>query len=196
MPDPLLKSPQLTDENLRQLADARKSLKKINRAVSVAKFDGWVMGIFGGLTLLFGFSDWINILIALALGTACYFELLGAKRLQKLEPQATRMLGYNQIGVGIGLIIYSLWQMYASSNGKGLIADAASADPTLSQQLGPYQNMIGEISVLFYVCLILVAIVGMGSMAMYYFSREKILNKYLHQTPPWIVAMQKSGASI
>jgi len=196
MLDPLLKSPHLTDENIRQLADARKSLKKINRAASVAKFDGWIMGIFGGLTLLLGFSDWVNILIALALGTACYFELLGAKRLQTLDPQAPRILGYNQIGVGIGLIIYSLCQMVASSNGKGLIADAASADPTLSQQLGPYQNMIGEISVLFYVCLILVAIVGMGSMAMYYFSREKIVNKYLLETPPWIIAMQKAGASI
>jgi len=188
-------SPQLSEENLRQLAEARKSLRKIKRAMSVARFDGWTIGIFAGLTVLLGITDWTNIVMGLALGTIATIELLGAKRLGRLEPQATRMLGFNQLVLGAGLMVYAVWRMHAEMTGHGELAAAVGSDANLAQALAPYQNLTKQIAVMFYGCLIAIAILGMGAMARYYFSRGKYVQKYLKETPGWIIAMQKTGAS-
>ena len=41
-------NPPLSPEHLWQIAEARKSSKKIRRAVSVARFDGWTLALAAG----------------------------------------------------------------------------------------------------------------------------------------------------
>src|SRR5208282_5480331 len=92
-------SPQLSEEHLRQLSAARNSHRKINRAVSIARFDGWTLGIFGGFTLLMGIFDISCILIGAALLVIAFFEMRGAGKLSRLDPTAPRMLGFNQVAL-------------------------------------------------------------------------------------------------
>jgi hypothetical protein len=49
---------------------------------------------------------------------------------------------------------------------------------------------------LFYVALIFIAVLCMGGLAYYYFTRQKYVDAYLKETPDWIVAMQKSGVTL
>jgi hypothetical protein len=179
--------PQLSDANLRELAEARLALRKINRAVAVAKFDGWTMGIFGGLSFVMGLGgDWINILVGMALVVFAWVELRGASMLRKLETQATKMLGRNQLALGLMIGLYSGWQIWVQASGNGESSDFSEVDPTLlkSTEIG------------FYLLVILVAVVAMGAMSRYYFSRARYLDAYLKETPPWILEMQRAGISI
>jgi hypothetical protein len=189
-------SPQLSEENLRELATARQSLRKVNRAISVARFDGWTIAIFAGLTLLMGITDPTNILLALCLGTVAYVELSGAAKLRRLDPSAVRMLGFNQFGLAGLLTVYALWRIHVELHGGGFLASLVAQDPADAQALGPYMNLGRSIVFMFYGSLIAVAVVGMGGMAWFYFSRRKYLDAYLGNTPQWIIDMQKSGLSL
>jgi hypothetical protein len=195
---PTAKPPQLSEQNLRELAAARVALKKINRAVSVAKFDGWTMGILGGFSFLLGWlsGDWVSLVAGMVLVSCAWIELKGAGLLRQLEPRATRMLGMNQLGLGAMLVIYSLWQIWAQHSGHGAIADLSGGDPDVAQALGPYQGVVNYLVIGFYLLVMLVAIVGMGLMSRYYFGRQKYLEAYLNGTPGWILEMQRAGVSI
>jgi len=189
-------SPQLSEENLRELAAARTALRKIARAVTVARFDGWTIAIFAGLTLLMGITDVSNIIIGVGLGVVAFVELQGASKLRRLDVAAIRMLGFNQLSLGGLLILYALWRIHAESSGGGLLASVAESDPQDAQALGTLLSGSHWIVTGFYGILIAVAILGMGGMALFYFSRRKYLAAYLTQTPQWIIAMQKAGISI
>jgi hypothetical protein len=189
-------SPQLSQENLRELETARQSLRKVARAVSVARFDGWTMAIFAGLTLLMGITDITNIVLAVALGTVAYVELTGAAKLRRLDPSAVPMLGFNQFGLAGLLTLYALWRIHVELNGGGFISGMVAQDPADAQVLGPWMNLGRSVVFAFYGSLIAVAVLGMGGMAWFYFSRRKHLDAYLTNTPQWIIAMQKSGLSL
>jgi hypothetical protein len=189
-------SPQLSEQNLRELAEARKSLRKVGRAISVARFDGWTIAIFAGLTFLMGVTDLGNILMALGLGAVAYFELTGASRLRRLDGSAIRMLGFNQFGMAALLTLYALWRIHVELSGGGMITTMIQSDPMDAQVLGPWQNFGHSLVIAFYGAVIAVAILGMGGMAWFYFSRRKYLEAYLTHTPQWIIAMQKTGLSL
>ena len=189
-------SPQLSEENLRELAVARQSLRKVNRAISVARFDGWTIAIFAAITLLMGFTDPTNIAMALGLGTVAYFELTGAARLRRLDPSAVPMLGFNQFGLGALLTLYALWRIHVELHGGGFLSSLVAEDPADAQVLGPWMGLGRSLVFGFYGSLIAVAIIGMGGMAWFYFSRRKYLDAYLQNTPQWIIAMQKSGLTL
>src|SRR6185503_12458299 len=79
-------TPGLTPDQLRQIADARLRSKKIRKGVSVAMFDGWTVGLFGGLTLLFGMFSPVGALLGAGMIAVAYVELRGAKRMRLLDP--------------------------------------------------------------------------------------------------------------
>src|SRR5438270_11115905 len=61
-------APHLSDENLLQLAAARTASRKVRRAISVASFDGWTIGAFAALTLLFGITVYLCNMMGFGLG--------------------------------------------------------------------------------------------------------------------------------
>jgi hypothetical protein len=188
-------SPQLSEENLRQLAAARVGQRKINRAVSIARFDGWTLGFFGGFTLLLGFTDISCILIGSALCVIAFVELKGANKLSKLDPASLRMLMYNQLVLAGLLLIYSVWSLHAGLSG-GQLGDLNVDDPQVAQALAPYAGLGGAINVILYGGLILVAIFGQGGLAFYYFTRQRALRNYVETTPKWILDMQAAGIKL
>jgi len=102
-------SPQaavLTEEHLRQLAAARKAARKLRRAITVASFDGWTVGVFAALTLLTGLTDPSGLLMGAGMGAVAFVELRAASRLRRLETGVTRTLGFNQLALaGIFIVM-------------------------------------------------------------------------------------------
>jgi hypothetical protein len=187
--------PQLSEAHLQQLAAARLAAKKLRRASSVANFDGWSLGFFAGLTLLFGITSVDGWIIGLILASIAYIELRGASRLRLLDPVAPRVLGWNQVALASLLILYSFWRIYQESTGKGELASLSGGDPMVAEAVQPYQGMVLQITMLFYVGLIVFAVFAQGGLALYYFTRARTLKYYLEQTPEWILQMQKSGVA-
>lgn len=188
--------PYFSPENLQELEAARKSARKVRRAVSVANFDGWTVAIFGALTLVMGLTDVTNIALGVGLGAVAFFELRNAGRLKRLDADAARVLGFNQLALATILILYACWELYVSSRSGGAAVALGVTDPDMAQMLGPVQDLTTMITHAVYGALILIAVFAQGSMALYYFTRVRIVRNYLAQTPDWIVTLQKSGFAL
>jgi hypothetical protein len=182
-----------------QLAAARLSSAKVRRAASVAYADGWMIAICGVPTFLFGAMGGLSGISGIILGGAlciiAYIEFDGAKRFRRLDITAARRLGYNQLALAVVLIAYSLWSLYTSAHG-GLAAELQANAPELGNMGTEIQDLMQTASRILYITLIAVAILAQGGTALYYFSREKYIKRYVEQTPPWIVTMQRSGTSL
>ena len=59
-------------------------------------------------------------------------ELNAAKKLGRLERQAPRMLGFNQIALAVLIILYSLWRLHTGIATSGEIKEVAAADPDMA----------------------------------------------------------------
>jgi len=182
-----------------QLAAARVAAAKVRRAASVAYADGWMIAICGAPTFLFGalsgMSGISGILLGGALCIIAYLEFDGAKRIRRLDVSAPRRLGYNQVALGAVLILYSLWSLHAAAHG-GLVAELQAQAPELGNMGTEVQDLMQTAYRLLYFTLIAVAIFAQGGTALYYFSREKYMQRYVEQTPPWILDMQRSGTPL
>jgi hypothetical protein len=186
----------LSPEHLRQLAAAQALGKKLARAVNVALFDGWAIATFATLTFLLGLGSVSGMLVGAAMGVIAYFELRGAKGLRRLDLQAARTLGYNQVALGSLLIAYALWSLVRELTGAGEYATLAASDPQLGDALKPIEALTRMLSVAVNLGLIVVSLIAQGSLAAYYFSRVRYIRTYVEQTPAWIVAIQKTGTLI
>ena len=192
-PAPVASLAHLSEENLRQLAVAQIGVRKIRRAISIANFDGWTIGAFAALTLLFGLTDPSSLLMGAGMGAIAFIELRGVHRLRRLDPRAPRTLGFNQLALATLLIVYSSWRLFALSRGGSLYADQ---DPQIAEMLQPVESLTRMISTTVYITLIAIAIFAQGGLALYYFTRGKHIQAYVTQTPGWIIAMQQAGVSL
>lgn len=189
--------PNLTPENLRELQAAKQSLRKIRRAVSAARFEGYTVAICGGITFLSGMGSISDMLGGTVLTIIGIVEIVWAGRLGRLDATAVRTLTINQLCLAVLILLYAVWNLHAE------IAHPASDLPDLSpsdaQVLGQMDSsamgLTHEVMLLLYGSMIAAAAAEAG-MAAYYHSRGAYLQRYLADTPPWIISMQKSGISI
>jgi hypothetical protein len=181
---------------MRQLDAARASHRKIARACSVARGDGWTLLLFAVLSVICGLASVEGVMVGLALGVIAYFELRGAGQLKRLETRATRMLTINQLCLAGLLVSYASWQLFLIHTGQHEVSKSFTAQPELKDAMGSYVEVVGNMMVLFYQGLIAVAVLGQGSMALYYHTRARHLQAYLEATPPWIHDMQRAGLTI
>jgi hypothetical protein len=195
-PLPISTAPQMSEEHMRQLAEARVGAKKVRRAIAVANFDGWSIGAFGALTLLFGITDPSSIVMGLGMATIAWIELRGAGALKRLDPRAARTLGLNQLALASLLIVYALWRLYGVMTGAGPYDAIKASDAGLAPMLKPIEDITRMVSLALYGSLIVIAVFAQGGMAWYYFSRAKHIASYVLRTPPWIVKLQQSGIAL
>ena len=193
---PIAAPPQLSQENLLQLANARVAMRKVRRAASVASFDGWTIGAFGGFTFLLGLTDPTSIVLGLAMVAIAFVELRGAGKLKQLDTTACQALAINQLVLGSLLLVYAGWRMYAVLRGGGEYDALAGSDPQMKEMLGSVADLTRMVMMAVYGALMLIALFGQGGMALYYRSRRSHIEAYLAQTPDWIVAMQRAGVSL
>ena len=191
--------PGLSAEQIQQLADARKRLTKIRRAVFMAHFDFWGTAIFAGLTLagsLIAFS-WSGMFVGLAMAIVAYVELTGAKALKRLDERAPKRLAMNQLFFGAALLIYAVWSLWTGWRNpgelSGMVASELPNDPGSANILGSINDLTRLILIVLYGTLAAVAITVQGGTALFYFSRARHLRDYLSATPEWILEAQRAG---
>jgi len=186
-------SPQLSAEHLQQLAAARAAMRKISRAMAVARFDGGTIAFGAAITFMFSLGSISGMVIGAALGVIAFIELHSAARLKRLDPGSIRWLGLNQLALCGMLILYSLWSIYSELTGSGITGELKAVDPQLQQMMPGLDALARQMTLLVYGGVIVASLLAQGGMALYYFTRKKYLQTYLSQTPPWIVEMQKGG---
>lgn len=188
--------PSLDAQQVAQLMEAQRSAAKVRRAAAVARFDGWTIGAFGALTLLFGLTSATSVLLGLGMLVVAFVEFRGADRLRKLDPTAPKMVGINQLCLAGLLIAYSAWQLYLAYTTPSSFATAAGSDAQLEHMMLPLDELARTLTSAVYVLLILIAIFIQGGTALYYFTRQRHLDAHLRRTPKWVADLQRAGVAV
>jgi hypothetical protein len=194
-PEPAGTPGPLSPQHLAELAKANKRAKTLRRAIGAARFNGWMLGACALVCVLMDLTGPLSWLLGAGLGVAAYIEFHGAARLRRLEPAATRWLGFNQIGLGGLLIAYAVWQILAAA---GHPPKSALDDPALAglQGMEDMKQLERILPILLYGALIAIALIYQGGNAWYYFTRARHLRAYVQETPAWIVELQRSGVNL
>jgi uncharacterized membrane protein HdeD (DUF308 family) len=189
--------PQLTQENLRELQAARRSLRKVRRAVFSANLEGYTIAVCGGVSFLCGIGSFTDMLVGAVLTVIGIIEIISASRLRRLDLSATKWLACNQLALAVLILLYALWNIHSEiANPVSGLSDLSPQDAqAMDQTLGSIGDLTHEVMLLLYVSLIVAALVEAG-MALYYYSRGAHVRRFLAETPEWIVMMQKNGVSI
>ena len=195
-PIPSNPSPGLSPEHRAQIVAARRLSGKLRAAAAVAAVDGWTLGVFAVLTILFSLTSPVALALGAGMLAVSYFELRGARDLKRLDPRAPRLLTLNQFALGAMLFVYGAINLWLSLHEAHPMASMAGQNPELESMLLPYEGLVRNISALFYAMVMLVALVEPGLMALYYHRRGKVLQAYLQTTPQWILELQRAGMSV
>lgn len=183
----------LSPDHFRELADTRCAAAKVRRAAGIASFSGWSMAVFGAITLVGGvLGDVVSLVLGIGLGAIAWNELRGSAKLKRFDPSGARVLGFNQIGLGALIVAYAAWSLKVNLGSSSLASlSEAGLDPS-------QQAMIGDIAKLVtyavYGGLIIVGFIVPGLTAWYYFSRGRIVRRFIDRTPPWILDTLRAAA--
>ncbi len=186
-------TPRLTAEQIYAIEAARGRMKKIRRAVAVARFDAYSLAFFAVVTLLFGYSSPSAIFVGLGLGAVAFVELRATPMLLQLEPRAAVILGWNQVALMAVLILYSLWNLLVPPVAPPMDADTKEALKSVGMDI---TDMVSQANHLFYTVLIALSVAFQGYSAIFHFRRKKLIEEYLIETPDWISHMQRTGIGI
>ncbi|HEX4054775.1 MAG TPA: hypothetical protein VHX86_10965 [Tepidisphaeraceae bacterium] len=193
MTSPVSNSPQLTPENFRELEAARRALRKVRRAVSTARFEGFTVAICGGVTALSGIPNIGIMLVGVVLTAIGVIEIIGGGQLRRLDLRAVRVLTINQLCLATLILLYALWNLHAEMVHP--LAQISDSDAQLLGQVDPSAlDFTHEMMLILYGSLIAAAVLE-AFMGLYYHTRGAHLRQYLAQTPQWIISMQKAGIS-
>lgn len=185
----------LSVENHQALAQAQQRARKIGRAAAVAAFNGWTLAalaLVSAACALTSLSAWI--VTALLAGCA-YIELQGRSQLRSFDPRAARRLGWNQLALMSGVMLYSLWQLAVGLFGPSALSSELAANPELRSVIGSVEQLDGLYRLLVcgvYGSVMLFALVFQGGNAWYYFTRQRLIEQYLTSTPQWILDVQRA----
>ncbi|GMV06831.1 MAG: hypothetical protein AMXMBFR53_31060 [Gemmatimonadota bacterium] len=179
--------PHLSPEQVRALEEARGRASGILKASKVAAFNGWTVGIFAVLTLLFGLGSPVLLLLALGMGVVARNELRGRDLLRRFDPAGPLLLTKNQLGF-MGLIVaYCAWSLFRT---------VANPDPqwaVLEELAGLEASYVQDLVVSGYLAAILLTVLLVGLNARYYHRRKAMLDEYLAATPDWVVELQRAA---
>lgn len=159
----------------------------------MALFDGWSIAVFAILTFIGGIFGAVGFLLGALMGVIAFVELFHANRLRSLDVRAPRALMINQIVFACLLIAYAGWNLLFPA---AMSAEIQASARDLKSIGIDFESMNRAINQLFYGGLIIVAVFGQGSLALFYWRRQKMVREYLSQTPQWIVQMQRAGVGV
>ena len=183
-PDP--QGSSLTPEQQQALDDAQQRAKAFLGASRMAALNGWTLAFFAGVSLLVGLFSFTSFVMGIALGVIARNELVGRQRLRAFDPDGLDLLWRNQIGLMAVIVAYCAWSMYRS---------VAAPDPelaALTQFLGSGTGeLITQLTIVLYASVLVASIVYQGWNARYYFVRKGRLEAHVHDTPAWVLEVQR-----
>jgi hypothetical protein len=184
----------LTPEHRHELVLANVRAKKIRRAAGVAAFNGWATGSLAALSAPFALSGMANVCVTVGLSVIAYNEFRGRKRLLQFDPEAPVLLGWNQIGLMMLILVYCLWMLFTTFSGAGAFATEIAANPELAGAIGSmkeFDQLYKDLAVAIYGAVIGISVAFQGLNALYYFTRRKHVIAYVRETPKWVLNLQQ-----
>lgn len=180
----------------RALSKASQLYKPIRRAMGIASFDAFVAGMLAILALPFAiFSLW-SALAVVVLATVAGVELRGRILLARLNPAASRWLGWNQVYFLSMICVYC-----AASIAHVLLypPDLAALKDVQQYMPAGYQNIdfasgLQILTIVVYGLVALTSSVYIGLVALYYFTRRKHIQRFVDEAPAWVVALYRMDA--
>lgn len=183
----------LSAADLDILASTRKRARKVYRAAAVAAFSGWTMAVFAGLTLIaVVFGDLVALVLGVLLSVLAWNEIRGGTRLRQLDPRAAATLGYNQIALGVLIVAYAAWSLWASLHDPSLATlTTATGDPSTDALM---KDLTKAVTYGLYGGIAIAGIIGPGLTSWYYFSRRRIVCGLIQESPAWAIQAIRAAA--
>ncbi|HYE62508.1 MAG TPA: hypothetical protein VD997_10990 [Phycisphaerales bacterium] len=194
-------APVLTPEQLRELDEARRRWRKVARAGRVAMVDGCFLASGAAFSLLLGLWSVESAVAGVMLAGLAAVEFMGRARLKRAEPQAALLLGWNQLLI-LGLIGGACFYQIFFNAPPPAAPSPYLTDPAVKDLLeaNGYGGLLEAaqdqrpLRTLVYCGVAVSALLTQGVLALYYFSRHKVVEAYLRATPAWVVEVQRRGA--
>ncbi len=183
----------LHEQHFQEMNEANKRAKKLARASRIAGFNAWSAAIMAAFSLLFGIFSISSAIIGLALAYIAYQEFEGRKLLRQFQPKAADHLGYNQIIFSAMILAYAAWGMYEAFTAPVMSAQYTQYGPEMQSMFQPYDALYTYATIAVYAAIGLFGLIFQGGTAWYYFTRKKYIEKYLRETPDWIVKLQQQN---
>ena len=154
--------------------------RKIQRAISVSRINGWSIAGFAGLctivVLLMG--DWLGFLIGLSVTAAGVMELKGYRLLVERKENAFVWLAGSQAFLMIVLWAYAFYQLirFDPDNPWAMFSpEFKKLILSVNPDVYLVEAMLRFTVQATYLALILAVFIYQGGLCLYYFSRKKYL---------------------
>jgi hypothetical protein len=191
-------SPPLGESHHQELTAAARRGEPIRRAARVATFNAWTTAILAALSAPLALFSVAGLLVFAALAAVAWNEFRGRRRLLNFDPAGASILGWNQLGL-LGMItVYCVWALYSGLVGASSLEAQLAANPELGEAIGSLQGMEGfdelyrTIVVALYGTVIALSAIFQGANAIYYFTRRKYVERYVRETPAWVIDLQRA----
>ena len=179
----------LTPEMQQELQDAKERASSFLGAAKVAAFNGWSIGFFAVVSILFGLFSLTSFLVGVGLAIVARNEFVGRARLRSFDPSGLELLWRNQVGFMALIIGYCAWSMYVT------VALPDSEMSELTELLGDgFGELIQSLTLIVYGAVIVVTGIFQGLNARYYFIRVARIQEYVRDTPQWVLDLQRTMA--
>ena len=173
------------------LRQARQRRRKIDRAVTVASFNGWTLAVLAGLSLPFAPFSVTTAVAVVVLAAAAFVEFRGRGLMRKLDDRAPVVLATNQAALGVIVMAYAAWRLWQIRNGLDpALAQMRQMDASV-QGIGDLAQSLAE---LLYTTLIGGVVLLQGAMVWFYLSRRRFLRLFREQTPDWVIELLRAAA--
>jgi hypothetical protein len=183
----------LSTEHFQELSRADDRAKLIRKAARVASFNGWTTAIIAALSAPFALFSVDGFLVTVVLALVAWNEFRGRNLLNKFNPKAAILLGWNQLGFLAMIILYCSWMMYTGINESDTALSEFTSNPELGDLLGSPEQVTGLYELLVYGVygsVIVLSVIFQGLTSLYYFTRRKHIEAYVRATPEWVRKLQ------
>jgi len=179
---------ELTLEQELELRDAKERAGSFLGATKVAAFNGWSIGFFAVVSILFGLFSPTSFSVGAVPVVKTRNEFVGRARLRSLEPSGLELLWRNQLGFLSLIIAYCVWSIYriVAAPAPPIIAD-------LTELLGVgVEDLFQSVTLTLYAVVIAATGIFQGLNARYYFVRVSMIRDYVRDTPQWVLDLQRA----
>jgi len=181
----------LSLDHFRLIEEGRARGKRIASAARFASFNAWSLAIFAVLSAVWAITgDYSSLVVGGVLGIFAANEFRGRTFLKSFDPRGPKILGWNQIALGIALVIYSVYSFFNAST-SSLTSMASTGDPEMDRQV---QSLTSVVKVGLYGTLAAIGVIVPGLTALYYFTRAKLIREMVESTPPWVIQTLRAAA--